>query len=47
MLALGIFSRLGYLRAWDELSAGLGGLGGQRQSEKALRRCGPVEPESA
>ncbi|HEY2304579.1 MAG TPA: IS4 family transposase [Streptosporangiaceae bacterium] len=46
VLALGLFPRLGYLRVWDKLTAGLAGLGGPRPSEKALRdlrrRLGPA-----
>ena len=46
VLALGMFPRLGYLRVWDKLTAGLGGLMLSRPSEKALRdlrrRLGPA-----
>ncbi len=45
-LALVLFPALGYVRVWDKLTAGLGGLGLQRPSEKALRdlrrRVGPA-----
>ena len=44
--ALGMFPRLGYVRVWDKLTAGLGGLMLSRPSEKALRdlrrRLGPA-----
>ncbi|MGH3407204.1 MAG: IS4 family transposase, partial [Streptosporangiaceae bacterium] len=46
VLAMGMFPRLGYLRVWDKLTAGLAGLGLARPSEKALRdlrrRLGPA-----
>ena len=46
VLALGMFPRLGYVRVWDKLTAGLGGLMLSRPSEKALRdlrrRLGPA-----
>jgi Insertion element 4 transposase N-terminal/Transposase DDE domain len=49
LLALGMFPRLGYLRVWGKLTAGLTGPGGlavARPSEKALRdlrrRLGPA-----
>jgi hypothetical protein len=46
VLALGMFPRLGYLRVWGKLTAGLGGLGLACPSEKALRdlrrRLGPA-----
>lgn len=44
LLALSMFPRLGYLRVWDKLAAGLAGM--RRPSEKALRdlrrRLGPA-----
>jgi hypothetical protein len=46
VLALGMFPRLGYLRVWGELTAGLAGLDLPRPSEKASRdlrrRLGPA-----
>ena len=46
VLALGMFPRLGYLRVWGKLTAGLAGLDLPRPSEKALRdlrrRLGPA-----
>ena len=46
VLALGMFPRLGYLRVWDKLTAGVGGPAVPRPSEKALRdlrrRLGPA-----
>ena len=46
VLALGMFPQLGYVRVWGKLTAGLGGLGLARPSEKALRdlrrRLGPA-----
>jgi hypothetical protein len=39
VLALGMFPRLGYLRVWGKLTAGLAGLDLLRPSEKALRTC--------
>ena len=46
VLALAMFPRLGYLRVWGKLAAGLGGLGLASPSEKALRdlrrRLGPA-----
>jgi len=46
VLALGMFPRLGYLRVWGKLTAGLAGLGLPCPSEKALqdlrRRLGPA-----
>src|SRR5437764_11430816 len=46
VLALGLFPRLGYLRVWGKLTAGLAGLDVPRPSEKALRdlrrRLGPA-----
>ncbi len=46
VVALGLFPHLGYARVWDKLTAGLGGLGLSRPSEKALRdlrrRLGPA-----
>src|SRR5262249_40547921 len=45
-LALAMFPRLGYLRVWGKLTAGLAGLGLPRPSGKALRdlrrRLGPA-----
>lgn len=37
VLGLALFSRLGYMRVWDKLTAGLGQLNLRRPSEKALR----------
>src|ERR1039457_5954510 len=46
VLALGMFPHLGYLRVWGRVTAGAGGLGVPRRSEKALRdvrrRLGPA-----
>jgi Insertion element 4 transposase N-terminal/Transposase DDE domain len=46
VLALAMFPRLGYLRVWGKLTAGLAGLGLRCPSEKALRdlrrRIGPA-----
>jgi transposase IS4-like protein/DDE family transposase len=46
VLALGMFPRLGYVRVWGKLTAGLGGLDLPCPSEKALRelrrRLGPA-----
>ena len=46
VLALGLFPRLGYVRVWAKLTAGLGGLDLPSPSEKALRdlrrRLGPA-----
>jgi hypothetical protein len=46
VLALAVFPRLGYLRVWGKLTAGLAGLDLPRPSEKALRdlrrRLGPA-----
>ena len=46
VLALGMFPRLGYVRVWGKLTAGLGGPGLPCPSEKALRelrrRLGPA-----
>jgi hypothetical protein len=46
LLALGMFPRLGYVRVWDKLTAGLAGLTVPCPSEKALRdlrrRLGPA-----
>lgn len=45
VLALGMFPRLGYLRVWGKLTAGLAGMDLPRPSENALRdlrrRLGP------
>ena len=45
VLAHGMFPRLGYLRVWGKLTAGVAGLDLPRPSEKALRdlrRLGPA-----
>lgn len=46
VLALGLFSGLGYLRVWGKLTSGLDGISMTRPSEKALRdlrrRLGPA-----
>ena len=41
VLALGMFPRLGYLRVWDKLTAGLAGPAVPRPSEKALAGSAP------
>ena len=51
VLALGMFPRLGYVRVWGKLTAGLAGLELPCPSEKALRdlrrRLGPGAAEGA
>lgn len=46
VLALGMFPRLGYVRVWGKLTAGLAGMNPPRPTEKALRdlrrRIGPA-----
>jgi len=46
LLALGMFPRLGYVRVWGKLTAGLAGMAVPCPSEKALRdlrrRLGPA-----
>src|SRR5438477_12861570 len=37
LLALGLFPRLGYVRVWRKLTAGLAGMAVAQPSEKALR----------